>query len=223
MGTYIRDLLPLAVGVALSPLAIVSVILVLFSARSRANSAVFAAGWIATLILIGTVSLLLAEAGGFPIFGKPRPVGYLVRLLLGVGCVYLAVAEWRKQQRPGKTLPGWMAGIDSFTPNRSLGLSALLAGANAKNIALLLAAAFTIKEAGLSGAYAWTAMGVFVVLASFTIVAPVLYAWLAGESATRRLTVWKEWLAANNSTILSVLMLFVGISLIGGGLAGLLG
>ena len=121
MGTMIGDLLPLAVGVALSPLAIVSVILVLFSTRARTNSAVFAVGWIATLIVLGAVTLLLANAGDFPAFGRQRPVGYALRLLLGAGCIYLAITEWRKQKQPANALPGWMAGIDSFTPNRSLG------------------------------------------------------------------------------------------------------
>jgi len=41
MGQTIGDILPLAVGVAISPIPIIAVILMLFSGRARANSFAF--------------------------------------------------------------------------------------------------------------------------------------------------------------------------------------
>ncbi len=61
-----------------------------------------------------------------------------------------------------------MATIDKFTAGRAFGLSALLAGVNPKNLALTLAAAMSIAQAGLSGAQPWIALAIFVILASLT-------------------------------------------------------
>jgi hypothetical protein len=46
MGKAISEVLPFAIGVAISPAAIIAVILVLFSARARVNGPVFTLGWV---------------------------------------------------------------------------------------------------------------------------------------------------------------------------------
>ena len=47
MGSVIGDVLPLAVGVAISPMPIIAVILMLLAPRAGAASAGFLAGWVA--------------------------------------------------------------------------------------------------------------------------------------------------------------------------------
>ena len=49
LGEVIGDLLPSAVGVALSPVPIVAVILMLGTPRARTNGPMFAVGWVAGL------------------------------------------------------------------------------------------------------------------------------------------------------------------------------
>ena len=44
MGGAISEVLPFAIGVAISPVPIIAVILVLFSARARANGTMFLIG-----------------------------------------------------------------------------------------------------------------------------------------------------------------------------------
>ena len=46
MGNAISAVLPLALGIALSPIPIIATILLLLSPRARASSVGFAAGWI---------------------------------------------------------------------------------------------------------------------------------------------------------------------------------
>ena len=60
LGEAIGDLLPAAVGVALSPIPIVAVILMLGTPRARANGPAFAAGWVAGLVTVGVIVLLVA-------------------------------------------------------------------------------------------------------------------------------------------------------------------
>ena len=46
MGSVIGEILPLAVGVAISVTAIIAVILILFTPNARTNSVAFLFGWV---------------------------------------------------------------------------------------------------------------------------------------------------------------------------------
>ena len=71
---------------------------------------------------------------------------------------------------------------------------------------------------GLSTTDAVVAIAVFVVIASLTIVVPVLYALLGGEHATATLESAKAWLSAHNAAVMAVLFLVFGVDLIAKGL-----
>ena len=116
-----------------------------------------------------------------------------------------------------------MATIDTFTAGKAFGLAALLAGVNPKNLALTLSAALSIAQAGLSGAAPWIVLAVFVILGSLTVAAPVLYYLFAGQSAEKVLASWKAWLVTNNTTVMFILFLVLGVALIGEGLGGVIG
>ena len=170
MGNVIGSILPQAIGVAISPIPIIAVILMLFSKRARSNGPAFLAGWVLALTIVGSVVLVLAGAGKVSAGGTPSTLSYaihLLRLLL----LFLAVRNWQQRPKEGETpeMPQWMATVDSFTAGRAFGLSALLAGANPKNLALALAAVLSIAQAGLSGAQPWIALAVFVLLASISV------------------------------------------------------
>jgi hypothetical protein len=68
-----------------------------------------------------------------------------------------------------------MQGIDTFTPAKSFGLGALLAGPNPKNLLLSIAAGTTIAQLGATGADAWVAILVYALLGTITVGGPVLY------------------------------------------------
>jgi hypothetical protein len=54
-------------------------------------------------------------------------------------------------------------------------LGALLSGANPKNLALILAAAASVADLGLSSAQKVVAIAVYVVLGSVAVAGPVLF------------------------------------------------
>ena len=62
MGPAISEVLTFAVGVAISPVPIIAVILMLFSARARVNGPVFLAGWVIGLAVVSGVVYALADA-----------------------------------------------------------------------------------------------------------------------------------------------------------------
>ena len=225
MGNAISAILPQAIGVAISPVPIIAVILMLFSQRARSNGSAFLLGWVLALIVVGSIVLLLANAGKISAGGTPSTLAYVLKLLLGLLFLLLSVRQWRSRPKEGEEpqMPKWMATIDQFTAGKAFGLSALLAGVNPKNLALTLAAALSIAQAGLSGAQPWIVLAGFVIIASLTVAVPVLYYLFAGQSAEKALNTWKAWLVANNATVMFILFLVLGALLLGQGLGGLIG
>ena len=223
MGHIIGDILPQALGVAISPIPIIAVILMLFSKRARSNGLAFMFGWVITLAVVGGVVLMMTNAGKISAGGTPTTLSYVIKLVIGLLFLFLAYRNWEKRPAAGEEaqLPAWMASLDSFTSGKSFGTAALMAGVNPKNLGLTLAAALTISQAGLSGTQSWIALLVFVILGSITVAAPVLYYLIAGASAEKTLNSWKGWLTVNNATVMFVLFLVLGVKLVGDGLGGL--
>ena len=221
LGEVIGELLPSAVGVALSPVPIVAVILMLDTPRARTNGPAFAAGWVAGLTTVGVIVLLVA-GGAASSDGTSTAVDVIV-LLFGLLLLALAVKQWRGRPRRGETaeLPSWMDAVDRFTPVRSLGLGVLLSAVNPKNLALTLAAAASLAQAGLSAGGDVTGLTVFVVLGSLTVVGPVVASLLLGDRIARPLAEVKEFMAANNAVIMAVVCLVLAAKLIGTGIGGL--
>ena len=113
-----------------------------------------------------------------------------------------------------------MATIDSMTPGRALGLGLALSGANPKNVALTLAASATIAHAELDGADTAVAIAVFVTLGSLSVLGAVLAYVVAPRAAERPLESVKEFMIANNATIMMVIFLIFGFKVLGDALGG---
>ena len=92
-------------------------------------------------------------------------------------------------------------------------------GANPKNLALTLAAAASIAEAGLDQADEAIAIAVFVALGSVTVAGAVLSYLVDAERAARPLDAIKRFMSDNNAVIMMVVLLLLGAKLLGDGLA----
>src|SRR5262245_39332863 len=188
MWQAIGDLLPSAVGVAISPVPIIAVILMLGTPKAKSNGPAFGVGWVLGLTVVSVIVVLVAGDSDNPDSGASTAVNW-VKVIIGVLFLVLAVAQWRKRPRPGvePQVPKWMAMIDRFNAGKSLGLGALLSAGNPKNLALTLAAAATIAQAGLDGGETTVAIMVFVVIGSITVVGPVLFYLFAPTKAATSL------------------------------------
>ena len=217
----IGELLPSAVGVALSPLPIVAVILMLGTERARSNGPAFAVGWIAGLVLVSVVVLLVTGDADQPDSTTSTSINWLD---VGLGVVFLAMAgrEWRSRPKHGEEIemPKWLATVDAFTPVKSFGLGAGLSAINPKNLALTAAAVASIAQAGLSGSESVVAVAVFVVIASASVAGPVLFYLLATDRAAGPLASLKAFMSRNNAVIMIVILLILGAKLLGQGLGG---
>jgi Sap, sulfolipid-1-addressing protein len=225
MGPVIGDFLPAAIGVAISPIPIIAVILMLFTARARTNGPAFLVGWVAALLAVGGIGIVIANKASESDSSGPGTFLSLVLTALGVLLVLLALRTWRGRPKPGTDAPtpAWMASIDAFTPVKALGFAALLGGVNPKNLLLTLSAAAVIGTSGLSGTESFVALLVFVAIGSLSVAVPVVYYLVGGDGAKQTMDGWKAWLGTHNAAVMTVLLLVIGAKLLGQGVGALLG
>jgi hypothetical protein len=215
----ISEVLPYAVGVAISPLPIIAVILMLFSNRAKTNGPAFLLGWVIGLSVVVGVVYAIADASDVATDSSASDGSSTVQVVLGVVLLVLALRNWRKRPAPGEaaTMPKWMATIDAFTPVKALGLGVVLSAVNPKNLIISVGAATAVAQAGASTSDSVVALAVFVILASLSIAVPVFFYLLGGEKAKTVLDGWKTWLSANNAAVMAVLLLVFGVVLLGKG------
>ena len=219
MGEAFGEVLPLAVGVAISPVPIIAVILMLFSRQATRNSLVFLIGWVLGLAAIGAIVLIFSSASSGEDGGESTASG-IVKLGIGALFILLSVRNWRGRPAKGEKAeaPKWMASIDEFTAAKSFGLALLLSAVNPKNLGLTIAASSTIAAASLSSGEEIGLLAIFILIASATVAAPAIYYALARERAQRGLDSLKVWLIDNNSAVMAVLLVVIGVKLVGDGI-----
>src|ERR1700742_3260222 len=127
MGAAIGGTLPLAVGVALSPVPIIAVVLMLTTRRARLNGPLFVLGWLAGLAVVGAIVLCVAGPAGASSAGSPATWVSWVKVALGLLLLVVAARQFRGRPRDGDraALPKWMGRIDDIRPLAACGLAAL--------------------------------------------------------------------------------------------------
>ena len=220
MGQGIGEVLTYAVAVAISLLAIIAVILMLFSSRAKANGPAFVAGWMITLLVVFGVVYILSKQGNASTSSTTSDTISWGKIVFGVLLLLLAARNWRNRPAPGTEpdMPKWMASIDTLSPAKAFGFAAAMAGVNPKNLLLTIAAAAGLAQLGLSTSEAIVSTIVFIVIASSTVAGPVIYYFLGGEHAKAALDSMKGWLAIHNAAVTAVLFLVFGVDLIAKGL-----
>jgi hypothetical protein len=218
MGQGISEVLTFAIGVAISPVPIIAVILMLFSARARVNGPVFLLGWVSALAVVSVVVYVVSGESNASTSNTSSDTISWGKIVLGVLFLLLAVREWRSAAGVEPEMPKWMAGVDTLTPGKSFGLGLLLAGLNPKNLILTAGAAAGVAQLGISTTDAVVSLIVFVVVASLSIAGPVLYHLLGGEHARTQLEELKGWLGMHNAAVMTVLLLVFGVALIAKGI-----
>jgi threonine/homoserine/homoserine lactone efflux protein len=223
MGQAIGSNLSLALVVAISPFPIVAVVLMLATPRGKVNGPAFVVGWILGLVVVGVVVLLVASGiSASSGTAKPKTWVSVLKLVVGLLLALVAVRQWRTRPRRDSEpdMPGWMKTINSFTPAKSLGFGALLAGVNPKNLLLNVSASATIAQAGISAGKQAITFAIFVLIATLGPGVPLGIYYAMGDRSQKVLGGIREWMIANNQAIMAVLCLVIGVKLIGDAIVG---
>lgn len=221
MNGVLGSVLPLALGVAISPIPIIAAILMLLSPKAKGTSVGFLLGWVVGIVVALVVFILLAAVIPESDPDASKPIAGTVKLLLGVLLLVLALRQWRSRPKHGEEpkLPAWMNAIDQMNAGRGFVLGFVLAAVNPKNLLLTASAGVEIGTAGLGAGEVVVVALVFVLIAAITVLGPVVAYLVASARLAGPLESLRVWLVHNNATIMTVLLLVIGVAMIGKGIA----
>ena len=104
------SILPLALGVAISPIPIIAAILMLLSPKAKGTSVGFLLGWVLGIVVAVVLFTLLASVIPESDPDASKPIAGTIKILLGAGLLFLALRQWRSRPKPGEEPPcrsGW--------------------------------------------------------------------------------------------------------------------
>ncbi len=231
------QLLPVALGIMISPLAIVAAIAVLGSSRARANSVAYLIGWILGIAVGVGVSMWVFHL--LQVNARRDPPVWLtvVHFVLAVILILGAVVVLRRQKpvvqkmaaadtprevvAAAPSLPGWLHAVDEFTPART-GLTGFgLFVLNPVDLSCAVAAGLTLVLGDVSLAAQITVAIVFVLVSSLSILVPVSYLVVRGQTAQPILRKARDWVAGNTGIMNALLLLVIGALQLSKGIQGL--
>jgi len=203
----VLNLLLIGLAVTLSPLPLTAFLVVLPSARGVRKGAAFVFGWLVSLAVVVTVTVV--ATGNNP--PKPATVPSLaalaVKIALGVVLVVIGVRHIRARGRPKppKKPPKWQAHVDSMSPWFAMGLAPTL-----QPWVLIGAGAATVVEAKLSSWQTYLALFGFCVLASASYLAMEIYAVARPAQTQVLLARFRTWIESHTDQAIIAGSLIVG-------------
>jgi hypothetical protein len=222
MGEAIGHSLPLAIGVALSPVPIIAVVVLLTSSRARSLGPVFVLGWLLGLVVVGAIVLVVVGPSGAGSSGQRTRWVSWVMIVLGV-LLLVAAGRHLRGTRGGEEvpLPAWMGAIDRLNPAVVLGGGVVLGGVRPRSLLLVVGGAVAIAQTGIGGGQQAIAYAVFAVIATIGVAVPVVIYFAMGTRSAELLGRFKGWMRRHNAVIVAVVLLVIGVTLIGDGIGGL--
>ncbi|QIK64473.1 GAP family protein [Leucobacter viscericola] len=221
MWGVLADLLTIGIGVAISPLAIVAVILMATSGKGRSNGTAFVLGCYVWAVAFVSVLALLGRAAGSDEAGSGTHVTIdVVEIVLGLVLAALAVMQWRRRNH--NETPKWMSALDGFNAWQAFVLGVLISGPlSPKDLPLLIAAGGRISQASLVWNEFLIVILIFGLMGILAVTVPWLISVISPSKVEARLSGMRDWLVSNHSVIMTILFLILGAKLIGSGVADL--
>ncbi|WP_022885997.1 GAP family protein [Glaciibacter superstes] len=214
----IAELIPHALAIAISPMPVLGVILMLLSSRGKGSSIGFSVGWVTGVAFITAGASALSSLVILPSLSaaESHPLLAAVPIVLGAGFVALGIVQLVRGSRvaPDAELPGWLSRVDRLSPARASLVGFAYAAFRPKNFVISVAAGLVIGQRGHDLAEVTIMVVVFSVVASLTIVAPVVIFAFGGDRVKGAVRSARGWLLRHIRTIGSVAILFVGAALI---------
>ena len=207
----VLDLVLIGLAIAFDPLPLTAFIVVLPSKRGVRNGAAFLFGWLVSLAIVVTVTVL--ATGNNP--PKPSTVPSLaslaVRIAIGTFLVVIAIRQRRRMRGPKKAKrpPKWQEHVDNMSPWFAMGLAPTL-----QPWALIAAGAATVLEAKVSSWESFAALFGFCVLGSASYLAMEIYAVFKPDQSHAFLARFRTWMEAHTDRAIIIGCLVLGLWLI---------
>ncbi len=207
----VLDLLLIGVAIALDPLPLTAFLVVLPSKRGVVKGAAFVFGWLVSLAIVVTVTVLATGNNPPQPNTAPSLASLAVKIALGVVLVVIAVRHIRARSRPKppKKPPKWQEHVDSMSPWFALALAPTL-----QPWALIGAGAATVVEAKLSSWESFLALFLYCVLASSSYLAMEIYAAVRPGQSQALLARFRTWIDTHTDQVVIGGSLIIGLWLI---------
>jgi hypothetical protein len=209
--------LPLAMGIAAAPWAIIALMILLLTPKAVSNAYAFLMGWYIGLMGVGI--LILRSPGLMNDTGEPSQLMGWIRI--GMAAVFLITSLFFIKKLPtGKnqqTIPKWIKRVDTFGFFHASLIGFLLSTLNFKNSSMVVVGAAFIARQGLTTMQDIITLLLFCLIASIGVLIPFIIFILFRRDAERVFGRIKIWILKNRVIILLVILLvFGGISLFKG-------
>ena len=207
----ILDLVLIGAAIALDPLPLTAFLVVLPSERGVRKGAAFVFGWLVSLVIVVTLTILATGNNPPQPNTAPSLASLAVKIALGVVLVVIAVRHIRARSKPKppKKPPKWQEHVDSMSPWFALVLAPAL-----QPWALISAGAATVVEAKLSSWESFLALFLYCVLASSSYLAMQIYAMVRPSQSQQMLARFRAWIDAHTDQAIIGGSLIIGLYLI---------
>ena len=207
----VLNLLLIGVAVALDPLPLTAFLVVLPSKRGVRKGTAFLFGWLVSLAIVVTVTVLATGNNPPKPNTAPSLASLAVRIAIGVVLVLIAIRQRRRMRGPKKQKkpPKWQEHVDNMSPWFALGLAPTL-----QPWTLIAAGAATVVEAKLASWESFLALVGFCVLGSASYIAMVIYAAFWPGPAQAFLARARGWIDRHTDQAIVIGCLIIGFWLI---------
>lgn len=225
MINILYGIIPFALGIAISPVPIITVILSLFSTRAKWNGPAFILGWALGILVVCILVLIFTDNAKVATVTNPTTFASVIRILLGAFLIFSALGQWKKSHKKGEdvSIPKWLQRIHTVSPFKVFGVGFFFADlTNPKNTALTIAGTLPIANSGFPMQIKVLLIILFIMTSSVGIAIPVIYYLVGGQSAKNVLNGWKSWLISHNNIVMAIMFLVFGIIVLSQGIRGLI-
>jgi len=208
----VLNLVLIGLAVALDPLPLTAFLIVLQSQRGVRKGAAFVFGWLISLAVVVTVSVVATGNNPPEPETAPSLATLAVKIALGGVLVVIAIRhrrEMRTQPRKPKKPPKWQEHVDNMSPWFALGLAPAV-----QPWVLIGAGAATVVEAKLSSSGSYLVLFLYCVLASSTYLAMEIYAVFRPAQSQAFLASFRAWIDNHTDQAIVLGSLILGLWLI---------
>lgn len=213
---------PIAVAVAASSVPILVTLSILLSPNGDRVAGPFLAGWLVGMTVLAVGCTVFAQA--LPRQGSQREPEQAVGIAeIVVGALILGVAVVGRFRSRGTTTdqpPKWLGRLSRLGRGEALALGAVL-NIRPKSLLLVVAAALSIRGAGLTAVEAVVVIACFVVIGASTVAVPIVSARVAPGRTAPRLTSMRDWMSRNSRSISELILVVIGVFVIVSGIGRL--
>ena len=208
----ILDLILIGLAITLDPLPLTAFLVILPSKRGTVKGAAFVFGWLVSLGIVVTITVLATGNNPPKPSTAPSLAALAVKTALGAVLVVIGVRHIRARGRPKppKKPPKWQQHVDTMSPWFAMALAPTL-----QPWALIGAGAATVVQAKLSSWEDFLALFWYCVLASSTYLAMEIYAVVRPDQTQAFLVRCRAWINDHTDQVIIVGSLLIGFWLIG--------